>query len=298
MSDATFDSVAYFSSPTDWYSGRAFKVAFAASVAVHAVLIAALPGLRAVPVDSPPVLQVDIAQTAPEVPVIPIETAPVAPPKRVEPREERVPQPRRVEPPPEPLVQKVQPEPALPPRTDIIEAPRPELKPEFVVPKVETPAPVEVAKPEPKVEPPPAPIARVEPPPQPTIERAPNPLPEPRTAVVPDTKPIPREPVVAPQAKAPDGESTDRYRQMISAMIRQHQQYPQIAQRRRWEGTTLVKLQFSAEGKVTDISVEGKSGHDALDEAAIKMVRSVPSLPIPPEGLRIVVVPIKFRLDS
>src|SRR4051812_2820009 len=104
MSDATFDNAIYFSSPTDWYRGRAFKVAFAASVLIHGVLIAVLPGLRAVPVDSPPVLQVEIEQTAaPEVPFA--EPSPV-PPRQVEP----VPRPRPPEPPREPLVQKAQPE--------------------------------------------------------------------------------------------------------------------------------------------------------------------------------------------
>src|SRR4051812_10717251 len=296
MSDATFDSGIYFSSPTDWYRGRAFKVAFAASVVIHGVLIAVLPGLRAVPVDSPPVLQVEIEQTAaPEIPLT--ETRPV-PPRQVEP----IPRPRRPEPPREPIVHKAQPERPVAPRADIVEAPRPEINPEFVVPKVEPRAPLEV-KPEPKIEPPPAPIARTEPPPQPAVDRPPDPLPDSRTNIVPDARPVPVEPaVVAPPARAPDDSqeraSIDRYRQMISAKIREHQEYPPVAKKRRWEGTTVVQLQFTAEGKVGDISVSGKSGHDVLDEAAVKMVRSASPLPSPPEGLRTVLVPIKFRLDS
>src|SRR6478735_8441213 len=104
MADATFDGGIYFSSRTDWYRERPFKVAFAVSVVIHAVLIAALPGLHAVPADSPPVLQVEIAQTLP--PEIPLtEQAPVVPPREVEPIKKPVPQPRRLEPPPEPLVQ-------------------------------------------------------------------------------------------------------------------------------------------------------------------------------------------------
>ncbi|MFL6582131.1 MAG: energy transducer TonB, partial [Burkholderiales bacterium] len=159
------------------------------------------------------------------------------------------------------------------------------------------------AKPEPKIEPPPAPIARIEPPPQPVVERAPDPVPDSKSNNVPDAKPVPREPaVVAPQRKPPDASleraSTDLYRQLISAQIRKYQDYPPIAKRRHWEGTTVVELRFTAEGKVADVSVIGKSGYEVLDEAAVKMVRSAAPLPTPPEGLRIVLVPIKFRLDS
>jgi len=302
MADATFDGGIYFSSRTDWYRERPFKVAFAVSVVIHAVLIAALPGLHAVPADSPPVLQVEIAQTLP--PEIPLtEQAPVVPPREAEPIKKPVPQPRRLEPPPEPLVQKAQPERPVAPRADIVQAPRPEVNPQFVLPKVEPPAPVEQAKPEPKIEPPPEPIARIDPPSQPAVERAPDPLPDTKTNTVPDARPVLPEPaVVAPPAKAPDDSqqraSTDRYRQMISAKIRQHQEYPLVAKKRRWEGTTVVQLRFTAEGNVSDVFVIEKSGYEVLDEAAVKMVRSAAPLPTPPEGLRIVLVPIKFRLDS
>jgi len=177
-------------------------------------------------------------------------------------------------------------------------------KPEFVLPKIEPPAPVVEpkieARPEPKVEPLP-PVAKTEPPPQPAIERALDPLPDTRSNVVPDARPVPPA-VVAPQSKAPDDNqeraSTDRYTQLISAWVRRKQEYPPAAIRRGWEGTTVVQLRLTAEGQVADIVVVGKSGHDVLDEAAIKMVRSAAPLPTPPEGLRSVLVPIKFRLDS
>jgi protein TonB len=103
--------------------------------------------------------------------------------------------------------------------------------------------------------------------------------------------------VQQPQEKL-EPASTDRYRQIISAKIRQHEEYPPLAKRRHWEGTTVVQLRFTAEGQVADISVAEKSGHEILDQTAVKMVRSAAPLPSPPEGLRTVLVPIKFRLDS
>jgi periplasmic protein TonB len=302
MADATFDRGFYFSSRTDWYRDRPFKVAFAVSVAIHAALIAVLPGLHAVPADTPPVLQVEIAQmAAPEIPLT--EPAPTVPPRQVEPIKKPVPQPRRQESPPEPLVQKAQPERPVVPRDDIIHVPHPETNPQFVVPKVEPPAQIEQAKPEPKIEHPPAPIARVEPPSQPAVERAPDPLPETKTNTVPDARPVPPEPaIVAPQAKAPDDSqqraSTDLYTQLISAQIRKHQNYPFAARRNQWQGTTVVQLRFTAEGLVTEIAVVEKSGHEMLDEAAVKMVRSASPLPVPPEGVRSVRLPIHFKLQS
>jgi protein TonB len=113
-------------------------------------------------------------------------------------------------------------------------------------------------------------------------------------------------PVVAPQPKVAD-ESRERtlmeqYQQTISARIKKFEEYPPVAKRRHWEGTTVVQLRLTAEGKVTDIAVVEKSGYEILDEAAVKMIRRASPLPLPPEGLRgrdhTVLVPIRFRLDS
>jgi protein TonB len=116
-----------------------------------------------------------------------------------------------------------------------------------------------------------------------------------------------RAPAVAPpQPKAADVNReralVAQYEQIIAARIKQHEEYPPIAKRRHWEGTTIVQLRVSPDGKVTDISVVEKSGYEILDEAAVRMIRKASPLPVPPEGLqgrdRTVLVPIKFRLAS
>ena len=89
---------------------------------------------------------------------------------------------------------------------------------------------------------------------------------------------------------------TDQYRQIIWAKIKQHEEYPKIAKRHQWEGTTVVQLQLTLKGEVTDISVVEKSEYEILDEAAVKMIRKASPLPLPPEGVRTVRVPIKFKL--
>jgi protein TonB len=48
--------------------------------------------------------------------------------------------------------------------------------------------------------------------------------------------------------------------------------YPPIAVRLNQEGTTHVRITVSADGQVTDAKVSESSGHDSLDEAALKCV--------------------------
>ena len=363
MPDAILDRGLYFSSSmTDWTRERPFKVAFAVSVVIHAVLIAFIPGFRSIQIETPRVLEVEITgQKAPPIPRV--QERPVVTPKVVEPKIEPKPEPVVRRPQPEPVVQRPQPvpipepvarqsqpEPPPLPRADFIRAPRAEPKQEFMVPmpelRPEPKAEPELeSRPEPRIEPrpEPPPVARVEPRPEPrptpTVEPRPEPPIEPRTEINPEVKPAPREspapvvqprvepsistptvvrpqpapvatvqpsPVVAPQPKAVD-ESRERslieqYQRIISARIKQYEEYPAVAKRRHWEGTTVVQLRLTPEGKVTDISVVEKSGYDVLDEAAMKMIRNASPLPPPPEGLRgrdhTVLVPIKFRLDS
>ena len=285
----------------DWYRERPFKVAFVVSVVIHAALIAVMPGFRSVPIETPRVLEVEIVpMQAPPEPRV--EERPVVLPKMVAPR---------VEPVPEPVVRlPPQPEPPPVPRTEVIPVPRAEPRPEFVVPRPElrpepkAELPLE-SSPEPKIELPPEPAARVEPrpEPQPLPREAPPPVVQPR---VEPSVAAPTPPVVVPQLKAVDEsrERTliERYQQIISAKIKQHEEYPPVAKRRHWEGTTVVQLRLTPEGKVTDIAIVERSGHEILDEAAVKMIRKASPLPLPPEGLRgsdhTVFVPIKFRLAS
>jgi protein TonB len=213
MSDAVFDRGFYFPSPmTDWYRERPFKVAFVASLLIHAVLIALVPGFRAVVIEPPTVLNVEIVlpeqpQVRPMpmrevVPPAPVMTPP--PPQRSVEQTVSRPEPQ-IEPRPEPVVRQAEPEPPAIPRAEIVPPlPRPEPRPEpLVVPKPEPrPEPraeprIEV-KPEPRVEPrpEPPPVARVEPRPEPrplpAVEPRPEPRPEPLTEVRPEPQVVPR----------------------------------------------------------------------------------------------------------
>jgi protein TonB len=183
---------------TDWYRERPFKVAFVASLFIHAALIALVPGFRTVMVEPPKVLNVEIVlpeqpQVRPTssrevVPPAPVTTS--APPQRTV--EETVVRPElQIEPRPERVVRQPELEPPPIPRAEI-------------VPPLPRPEPMVVPKPEPRPEP--QPVARVEPRPETrpvlTVEPRPEPRPEPRTEVQPEPQPVPRvEPPPAPVAQ-------------------------------------------------------------------------------------------------
>lgn len=109
---------------------------------------------------------------------------------------------------------------------------------------------------------------------------------------------------VAPPIKAVDESRNrtpvERYQQIISARIKQYEEYPPVAKKQRWEGTTVVWVRLAPDGNVTNLSVAETSGYEILDEAAFKMIQKASPLPAPPESLRgrevTVPVPIVFRL--
>ena len=46
-----------------------------------------------------------------------------------------------------------------------------------------------------------------------------------------------------------------------------------LAQRREWEGACLLRLTVGVDGRVVAVSLMRSSGHDVLDEAALKSAR-------------------------
>jgi len=288
MSDAALDRGFYFPSPiTDWYRERPFKVAFVASLLIHAALIALVPGFRAVVFEPPKVLNVAII--LPEQPLAPPALVTTPPPPQVRPEPQ-------IEPRPEPVLR--QPEPRVEPKIEITPEPR--------------------IEPEPRPEPPP--VARVEPPPEPRMEVRPEPQPVPRVdpppppvaeATVPPAPvavpvPPPAPPLPLALKKEPSTVVEPRllltYGLSISNEIKRYQKYPPVAQRRGWEGTAEVLLQIAADGKVTSITLGKSSGRSVLDEEALNMVRKASPLPPAPQDLRgrelTVTVPIVFKLQE
>ncbi|MBA6114429.1 energy transducer TonB [Pseudomonas putida] len=182
--------------------------------------------------------------------------------------------------------------PQVPPMTIEFAAPAPPVveppPPAPAPPVVEPPPPVVdelAAKPKPKPKPVPKPVVKQQPKPQPKPVEAPPPTPAPVAAPAAPAPPAPA-PVTPPSANA-------------AYLKNPAPEYPQMAQRRGWEGTVLLRVEVLPSGKPGQIQIQKSSGRDALDAAALAAVKRWSFVPakqgdVPQAGW--VSVPIDFKL--
>ncbi len=169
-----------------------------------------------------------------------------------------------VPPPPKPVVQK----PPPPPKPDVVsikKPPKPKVSPKPVVRAVEPP-PQDLPD---RVEP----VAQVAEP----VNTAPPPPPPPKV-----------EKVTQPSAGA-------------GYLNNPPPQYPELASERGWEGKVLMKVHVLANGKPDSVNVVKSSGHEVLDEEAVRTVKQWSFVPgkrgdTPIDGY--VTVPIAFNLQN
>ncbi|EJN38527.1 TonB family protein [Pseudomonas sp. GM84] len=180
--------------------------------------------------------------------------------------------------------------PQIPPMTIEFAAPAPPVveppPPAPAPPVVEPPPPVVdelAAKPKPKPKPLPKPVAKQPPKPQPKPVEAPPPAPV--AAPAPPAPPAPA-PVTPPSANA-------------AYLKNPAPEYPQMALRRGWEGTVLLRVEVLASGKPGQIQIQKSSGRDALDAAALAAVKRWSFVPAKQGDVAQagwVSVPIDFKL--
>ncbi|MFG0632340.1 energy transducer TonB [Pseudomonas sp. xss_2] len=185
-----------------------------------------------------------------------------------------------------------------------------------VVPPQIPPMTIEFAAPAPPVvePPPPAPAPPiVEPPPPPVVDELaakpaskpvpkPKPKPAPKPVAKPEPKPVetPPPPVAAPAPVAPPAPAPVTPPSANAAYLKNPApEYPQMAQRRGWEGTVLLRVEVLASGKPGQIQIQKSSGRDALDAAALAAVKRWSFVPakqgdVAQSGW--VSVPIDFKL--
>jgi len=195
----------------------------------------------------------------------------------------------------------------------VSQAPTPELP---VVPPQIPPMTIEFAAPAPPVvePPPPAPAPPVVEPPPPVVDELaakpkpkPKPLPKPVVKQAPKPPPKPVEapppapaPVAAPAPPAPPAPAPVTPASANAAYLKNPApEYPQMAQRRGWEGTVLLRVEVLPSGKPGQIQLQKSSGRDALDAAALAAVKRWSFVPakqgdVPQAGW--VSVPIDFKL--
>lgn len=136
--------------------------------------------------------------------------------------------------------------------------PPPKIEP-VVVPQTQLAKPTIASVPPPEIQ-----IQIQQPPPQITVAKMPpNPVMPPpvQTSAVP-APPAPPKPqgITAPVS--------------IGGSHSCENEYPPSAQRLNQEGTTAIKFTVNTDGSVSDVHVVGSSGHDALDDAAIRCASS------------------------
>jgi TonB family protein len=110
----------------------------------------------------------------------------------------------------------------------------------------------------------------------------------------------------AQQAEDVDSGALDRFALEIQKRVgrivneRGERMYPRLARERKWEGTTQVAVEYSANGKLKRVTVATSSGYAVLDQKAVEMVQEV--LPVVPRELRsknfTVRLPILFKLKD
>ena len=186
---------------------------------------------------------------------------------------------------PEPVVVPEPPKPAEPTKTQPEQIkPLPKTTPKLEPKPIETrQEPVQSAPPPP----PPAVITatpKVEAPPAITV---PTPPPEPPKKIEPNEEDI--------------NAALGQYGNTLGRAIAKQKQYPKIAQMRGWQGECLLDLRIDSSGNVLSASIKEGSGHEALDNQALEMVRKASPFPTPPDALRgrnfNITVPVSFKLE-
>jgi protein TonB len=77
-------------------------------------------------------------------------------------------------------------------------------------------------------------------------------------------------------------------------------EYPALARRRHWQGTVLLEVMVSREGKVLQVRVSESSGREVLDEAALRAVSGWRFEPGSRGSRRVdmqVLVPVRFSIE-
>ena len=158
-------------------------------------------------------------------------------------------------PPPKPIVEP--PPPPPPPPQKKIEPPPKKLAPP---PPIKDVVALKPQKPKPL----PKPVVRhVEPPPQPTPVVDDDPPPAPVKAAPP-----------APPPPAPPVEKVTPPSASAGYLHNPAPEYPEIAEEEGWSGRVVLKVHVLASGRPDAVSVQKSSGHEVLDQAAVRTVKS------------------------
>ena len=129
-------------------------------------------------------------------------------------------------------------------------------------------------------------------------------LPAVEKPVEPVSAPPPAEPPPAAR-EAPSPSAKPRV-QVLAPRLRPGQaiteaDYPRLARRKGWEGLVVLRVEVAADGRVREAEVLQGSGHEILDEAALRAVRGWSFQPALEDGRPVAgetLLRVRFRLRS
>ncbi len=122
-------------------------------------------------------------------------------------------------------------------------------------------------------------------PPEPEMQRPESSKPRP---------PKPQSPSPTPKTEAKTISWQQQIKQHLKKLQQTGQFYPLEAIAQGMEGEVLIFMVLDAQGQVGAARVEQSSGYALLDQAALRAIRSLSSLPA--ETPREVILPVRFRL--
>ncbi|HEX3429352.1 MAG TPA: TonB family protein [Rhizomicrobium sp.] len=143
-------------------------------------------------------------------------------------------------------------------QAEVFQTPPPKVQP-VILPPTQLVKPVTASVPPPEIQ-----IQTPQPQPQITVAKMP---PHP-------VMPAPVQTAAAPAPPSPPKPQGISAPVSIGGSHSCENEYPPSAQRLSQEGTTTIKFTVTTDGAVSDVQVVGSSGHDALDQAAIRCASS------------------------
>jgi protein TonB len=104
------------------------------------------------------------------------------------------------------------------------------------------------------------------------------------------------------RTRSTDGRALEQsYKSKVLARLRSVKRYPEAARRKKLEGTAVLSFTINARGQVTAARISGRSGHAAIDGAALAMARNAAPFPPFPPGMgrqqMSFRVPVQFKID-
>ena len=91
--------------------------------------------------------------------------------------------------------------------------------------------------------------------------------------------------------------SPARWQSQLMAHLARRKRYPSAAQARGEEGVVEVRFSIDDRGNVLSAKVVRSSGHPALDDAVLDLMRRASPVPAPPPGVsRTISAPVEFDL--